>query len=256
MKVEKFKQLLQGNNAIKITDDLIIFNDFELYSFETEQSKRYRTIEELMNDNPDIKELIESKDVFEQEYDGGRGSSSGSTMGMKFGGYGAKNNHEKMLPAELNLKESGGNSQQAVMKRFLEKYGNANREYAIAIDENGYVYQHIKGAKHEVGIEGDKGQTIIHNHPSGSNFSGADLENVATTKAKGIVATSSNKETKGTYSFSKTDKFKAKEFVKAIHKASWSKDLGYNKGLDQWLRKNQKTYGYKYSARGVKNADW
>lgn len=256
MDIKKFKELLKANNAIKITNNIIIFNDFELYSFQQEKGNKYISLEDMLEKNPNIKEIILKTEKFEQEYDGGRGSSSSGTMSLSFGGAGSKNNREEMLPAKLNLDEAKGNSQKAVLKRFIEKYGKANREYAIAIDDNGYVYQHIKGAKHEVGITGDKGQTIIHNHPSGSNFSGTDLENVASTKAKGIIATSSNKTTKGTYSFTKTNKFKSKDFIKAIHKASWKKELGYNKGLDQWLRKNQKTYGYKYSATGVKNADW
>lgn len=198
-----------------------------------------------------------------QTEEGGRGASSSSGSGGvgdgkgKFGSAsGARGkNSEALLPAELNLGEAKGNSFQSVLKRFQNKYGNANREYAVAIDENGYVHRHVKGGKHSVGISGDKGQIVIHNHPSGSNFSLADLENVASTQAKGVVATSSNSTTKGTYTFIKTNRFKAKEFIKALNKARWDSSKGYNKGADEWLRRNARTYGYKYSARGVKNAD-
>ena len=198
------------------------------------------------------------EDIEEFTLQGGRGSSSSSSGKMGFGNAPGRkgNNREELLPAELNIKQAKGNSIDKVLKRFEAKYGDADREYAISVDEQGYVHQHIKGGRHSVGISGDKGETIIHNHPSGSNFSKADLENVASTQAKGIVATSSNKTTKGTYSFYKTDKFKAKEFIKALNKASWDKSIGYNKGVQNWLKKNQKTYGYKYSARKVKNANW
>ena len=48
------------------------------------------------------------------------------------------------------------------------------------------------------------------------------------------------------------DKFKAKEFAKAVNRAQWPKNLSYDKGADWWLRKNAKTYGYKYSAQKIK----
>lgn len=254
-----FKRLLKGNNAIQLNDEYIVFNDLELYSFITRRGIKNNTFEELFErkiGDITVGELVSNTEEFGQEYDGGRGSSSSNgKMGGGFGHAdqrGRGNPDEKLLPAELNLDQAGGNSVKKVLKRFNDKYGDANREYAIAVDENGYVHQHIKGAKHSVAIEGDKGQTVIHNHPSGSNFSDADLINVASTKAKSIIATSSNAKTKGIYTFTKTNKFKAKEFIKAVKSAKWPTDMSYNKGADWWLRKNAKKYGYVYSARGVK----
>lgn len=49
------------------------------------------------------------------------------------------------------------------------------------------------------------------------------------------------------YSFFKTKNFKSKEFIKAVKKAKWPANLNYDKGADWWLKKNAKTYGYKYS---------
>lgn len=256
MEIKRFKELLEGNNGIKISDELIIYNDFELYSFKTEESKNYNNLDDLLNDNEEVRQIILDAEDFYLDWNGGRGSSSSnSKMG---GGFGSANEgkgggkDEKLLNAELNFGTSKGNSVNAVLGRFKDKYGNADREYAIAVDKDGYVKQHIKGGKHSVGISGNKGETIIHNHPSGSNFSSADLQNFANTKVSSIVATSSNKSTKGTYQISKTDKFKAKEFSKAVDKAKWPSDLDYNKGADWWLKKNQKNYGYKYTANDVK----
>lgn len=260
MTIEYFGKLLQGNNAIRITDDLVIYNDFELYCYSTEESKNYDSLEELIKDNPTVRELIENTKEFYLKWNGGRGSSSSSgKMGGGFGnaieGKGGKS--EKLLNAELNYGTSKGNSVESVLGRFKDKYGNADREYAIAVDKNGYVHQHIKGGKHSVGISGNEGETIIHNHPSGSNFSKADLQNFATTKVHSIIATSSSKTTKGTYQISKTNHFKAKEFDKALSKAKWSSDMDYNTGASWWLKKNQKTYGYKFSQKGVKiGAEW
>lgn len=257
MKIEHFEELLKGNNGIKISDDLVVYNDCELYNYRTEESKYYNNVKEMVEDNPEVKKIIEEAEAFYLDWSGGNGASSSSgTMGGGFKSAPGKPAESKnLLPAELNLGTAGGNSVEKVLGRFQNKYGKANREYAIAVDKDGYVKQHIKGGKHSVGITGDAGDTIIHNHPSGSNFSGADMHSFANTKIKSLVATSSNGTTKGTYTITKTNKFKAKEFDKAIDKAKWNTDkYGYNDGVNWWLKKNQKTYGYTYTAKGVKNA--
>ena len=248
MTIEYFDRLLQGNNAIKVDDTHYIFNDYELYSTDSKLSRNYDSLEELLEDNPKIKEIIEKTYEFYLPLEGGRGQGSGA-MGGGFTSAGGRkgNNREVLLNAELNLGTSGGNSVQMVLDRFKEKYGDATREYAIAVDRDGFVHQHIKGGKTSVGIEGNAGETIIHNHPSGGNFSKADLQNVASTKAKGIVATSSNTPKKATYSFEKTDKFQSKEFLKAVDKAKWPTKYDYDKGASWWLKKNQSVYGYKYT---------
>lgn len=260
MEIKQFENLLKGNNFLFLDDDWIIFNDFELYNRKKDKSIENKTLDELLTRKvreKTIKELIEEKDNFYFLNNGGNGSSSGETIG--FGNApldGTDRHHKTLLNAELNLNTSKGNNIDYVLDRFKKKYGKADREYGIAVDEEGFTHQHIEGGRHAVAISGDKGQTIIHNHPSGSNFSKADLLNTASTKAKGIIATSSNEKTKGTYEFYKNENFKAKEFTKGINKAKWDKNLGYNKGADQWLKKNQKKYGYKYKSSGVKNANW
>ena len=262
MELKQFETILKNNNALFLDDEWTIFNDYELYNSKKDISYENKTLEELYEriiNNKTVRQLIEEKEEFTFKTSGGRGASSSSKSGMMgfSNSAGRKgNNREVLFPAELNLGTAKGNSVDSVLKRFLNKYGEANREYAIAVDENGYVHQHIKGGKHSVGISGDKNEIIIHNHPSGSNFSKADLENVASTKARGIIASSSNGTTKGTYKFIKNDNFKSKEFMKALGKAKWEQSKGYNKGVNDWLKQNQKKYGYKYSARGVKNANW
>lgn len=261
MTLEKFNQLLQGNNAIKISKELVIYNDYELYNYRTEKEKHYNSIEELVNDNPDVKKIIEEAEAFYYDWSGGRGSSSSNaSMGGGFGsakdGFGKDGEGDKRLfPAELNIDNKKGTSVEHVLDKFQKKYGDADREYGISVDENGYVTQHIQGGKHSVSIQGGKGETIIHNHPSGSNFSDADLHSFAQSNIKSIVATSSNDTTKGTYQITKTDKFNAKAFDKAINKAKWDTNkYGYNDGADWWLKKNQKKYGYTYTSKGMKNA--
>lgn len=255
MKIEYFEKLLKGNNAISISDDLIIFSDFELYSFSTREGKQYRNIQELCEANPGIKEIIETTESFFVKFDGGRGAGSGNgKMGGGFNhapGGGGKGYDEKLLNAQLNINTDKKHSIDAVLGRFQQKYGNADREYGIAVDDLGYVHEHIKGGATSVGVSGGKGQTIIHNHPSGGNFSDSDLLAVASTNNKGIIATSSNTDKKATYKFEKTNKFDSKGFIKAVKKAQWPTSMSYDKGADWWLKKNADKYGYKYSSSGV-----
>ena len=44
----------------------------------------------------------------------------------------------------------------------------------------------------------------------------------------------------------KTGRFKAKEFAKAVENAKWPISFNYDDGSHWWLKKNSKTYGYKY----------
>ena len=256
MKIAHFKKILAGNNAVRISDDLIIFNDFELYSLETGESKNYKTLEELLANNKDVEKLIEDAPYFELRWDGGRGSSSHSEGKMGFGHapHGGKDGTKDMLNAELNFNTAQGNSLQAVLGRFKDKYGKAEHEYGAAIDEQGFVHSLRDGNKHNVSYKPGSldNMTVVHNHPSGSNFSDTDLITAATTKSRGVVATSSNAKNLGkTYHFQKNQNFKAKEFVKALRNAEWPEKLGYDKGADWWLKKNQRAFGYKYSSNGL-----
>ena len=64
MTLERFSELLKGNNGISITDELIIFNDFELFNYRTSESKQYKSLDELVNANPDVKKLSKKQMIF------------------------------------------------------------------------------------------------------------------------------------------------------------------------------------------------
>lgn len=75
MTIDKFKELLFFNNAIRLNDEYIVFNDNELYSFRLDKGKKYKSVEELIEDRADIKEIIEKTEDFNLDYDmpkGGR----------------------------------------------------------------------------------------------------------------------------------------------------------------------------------------
>ena len=246
MIVEEFKKLLNSNNAIRITYNLIIFADYELYNFTSKKGKKYHNLDDLLDDNPDLLELIHNTDDFYKEFDGGRGASAGNKKAFGHAG-GGKDNSKILLNAELNLEVAKGNSIDAVLKRFRDKYGKADHEYGISVDANGYVHKHVEGNKHSVSIGGGKGETIIHNHPSGSHFSDTDLISIASGKEKSIIATSSNAKIKGTYTFTKGNHFNSKGFIKAVKNAQVSSNLTYNQGVHKWLKDNAKKYGYTYT---------
>lgn len=250
METKKFEKTLKSKNALNINDEYILFRDLELYSFKTEISIQFENYEELYKhkiDNVSIKEIIEAKDSFDFLLDGGRGVNSGS-MGGGFNHAGRergkKADFKRMYSAEFNI--GGKNrSYEKTLDRFKEKYAKAEREYGVEVDDAGFVHQHVQGTSTSVYIGASKGNTIIHNHPSGGNFSDTDLISTASDSSKGIVAVG----TKKVYSFSKTNKFKSKEFIKAVKKAKWPTKYNYDKGADWWLKKNAKEYGYVYSAK-------
>lgn len=84
MTLQEFDRLLKMNNGIPITDDLVIFTEnYELYSFKSEVSKFYDSIEELCADNPKIAKIIGDAEDFYFKFGGGRGAES-SAMGGGF----------------------------------------------------------------------------------------------------------------------------------------------------------------------------
>lgn len=262
MLINEFAKLLAGNNGVRISKELVIYNDFELYNYETGESKLYNSLDELVNDNPDVKAIIEEAEDFYFGWNGGRGAGSSGEMGGGFGHAGggggatAGGGSEKLYNAELNIGNAKGASVDQVIDKFKAKYGDADHEYGAVVDKDGYVVQHMSGGKHSVSFfDTEKGGTMIHNHPSGSNFSDTDLHSFANSQLKSIVATSSSKTTKGTYQITKNKNFKAKEFDKAISKAKWPTHMDYNTGASWWLKNNAKTYGYTFKQSGVKIGD-
>lgn len=252
MKVETFEEYLKNNNALPLNREWLLFNDLELYSLITDESIQFKSKEDLLAyklGDRTIEEMISEAEGFRFYLGGGRGANYNAKMGGGFNhadqrGKRGKGYGEVKFPVEFNGLGTAKNYQKT-LQAFRDKYGNAEKEYGITVDDIGYVYNHIAGDSTSVPIWGNKGEMVIHNHPSGGNFSDSDLISTASTNALGIVATGSKK----TYSFIKTNHFKPKEFIKAVKNAKWPTRYSYDEGADWWLRKNQKEYGYKYSGR-------
>lgn len=263
MELKRFETTLKNNNALDLIDDYIIFNDLELYNPNTNESVYFSNFEDLYNfkiKDVTIREIIENIKDFIVTLDGGRGSgSTNQKMGGGFNhadrrGRPAEDYGATQFPARLNTGTGGRyKSYEKTLRKFENLYKNADVEYGASIDENGYATRLLKGGSTSVPIHGAKGEMLLHNHPSGGNFSDSDLLVVAKGSEKGIVAVGSNvKKNRMRYTFTKTNHFKAKEFIKAVPKAQWPRGYSYDKGADWWLRRNAKKYGYKYSAVTIK----
>lgn len=262
MELKTFEKTLSNNNALRFSEDYILFNDLELYNLTNDNSIRFETFEDLYNyklDNETIREFILNKEQFEIRLDGGRGSgSSNSKMGGGFTsadqrGRKSEKYGNTQFPARLNT-ETGGRykSYEKTLAKFEKMYKDANIEYGASIDEQGFAHRLIQGGSTSVPISGAKGEMLVHNHPSGGNFSKQDLISIASGQEKGIVAVGSNtSKARMRYTITKGNNFKSKDFIKAVNKAQWPKEYSYDKGADWWLRRNAKTYGYKYSAKKI-----
>lgn len=248
---ETFKEYLANNNALPLNREWLLFTDLELFNLKTRESVQFESIDELFAyeiDGKTIGEMIDGADGFRFYLSGGRGQNYNAEMGGGFnhasgGGKKKKGYGEVKFPVEFNGLGTAKNYQKT-LQAFRDKYADAEKEYGITVDDIGYVYNHIAGDATSVPIRGGKGQMVIHNHPSGGNFSDTDLISTASTNELGIVAVG-----KKNYTFIKTNHFKPKEFIKAVKKAQWPTRYSYDEGADWWLRQNAKKYGYKYTAQ-------
>lgn len=161
------------------------------------------------------------------------------------------------LPARMNVKLSGASrSYDDMVREFTKLHGSAGKEHGIVVDEAGFVSKYLHGERSSIsGLTGKGNEIAIHNHPKHGwpNFSKEDVLNTALGTRRGIVAVSTkagrDEETAkyaGTYSFVKGTHFNASGFVKAVNSAK-IKGVNYNVAVSNWLKENQKKFGYTYS---------
>lgn len=236
------KEIFEYVNSIDL-EKYILFSDLELYNKKTGNSYFYKDYEEVYNDKKIISQI--RKITFELQ--GGRGASSsrGSNLFSASSENSDPVNTIPLHPAYLN-NQGRSVSVEGVIQTFIKKHGDAKREYTTAVDSQGFAHTYGKGAKDRVGVLGiNQKYTVVHNHPSGGAFSGADLRAFASVKdMTSIVAVNKQKA----YRISKLHNFKAKEFEKAVNNAKTS-GSDYSKSVDKWLKRNAKKFGYLYEYR-------
>lgn len=257
MRIEHFRYLFNREyDVFYLSKNIMIYKQpFSIENDETGESVTFKTLDEVLEyriGNETVRQIIEKMDKpYIPPLNGGRGADSGSSGTFKFShasDSGGGGNDKQLLPATANTKIKA-KTLDGALAEFKRNHLDSDHEWAYEVDSNGYVHQYVEGAAHSVGIGASakvgRGQKtmIIHNHPSGGAFSDADLISVSSQKrAKGIIASGKNYD----YKFEKGTHFKAQAFTKAVKNAKM-KGKDYDDAVDKWLKKNQKTYGYKYS---------
>ena len=268
MEIKDFKDSFEEVSIIPITDEYVVFEDYELFNKETNETIHFKKFDELLDykiNNKTIKEIIEEKEDLGLDLSGGRGASVGK--GKKLFTLQGKKGDKKLVgltdgkgnsfPAYLNVKTGGRyKSEDKTIKTFAKMMDKKLTEYSASVDEQGFATKYNKGTSGNTAFLPIKNGIVVHNHPvydkkgkrvAWNAFSGQDLMAIASNKkTRGIVATANGN--KSIYKFTKKKNFKAKEFVKGLSSAKMNSS-NYDKDVDTWLRKNAKQYGYSYSRR-------
>ena len=64
MTLDYFNQLLQGNNGIKISEKYVVWNDYELYNLETDESRQYKSLDDLVKNKKMLRKLSKNQTLF------------------------------------------------------------------------------------------------------------------------------------------------------------------------------------------------
>ena len=244
MTVEQFRRLYKYVNAV-YSGDYIIFkvskHRWELYHIPTEETSVFKTFDELAK-NGVVARIIDTYTERELKLD--MPKPPRSTQRDTFSDSDDLGNDETTndFPSRVNI-DKAKSTEDKTLQQFRRMYANADEEHGFAVDEQGYITVYKHGNASSVSWTPGElaGKLVYHNHPSGSAFSKADMLTTAQTRARGIVASGRN----GDYIFVKTQKFDAIGFQKALSGAKTAAK-NYDEGVDRWLRRNAKKYGYKY----------
>lgn len=249
-----FRHEFKQANGVRLTENHILFRKpLELYDLKNDVSIKFKNLDEAYKfkiGDKAIEDIIADAtiDIFKMTLEGGSGSSAPQkTFKFSNASDGGKDKTRADLPARMNTKIKTKTEADAI-KHFRNTHANDNYESAITIDKDGFVTKYVHGNAHSVSISGRKGELVIHNHPSGGNFSKADLLSTSIGVEAGVVASGKH----GDYILKKGTHFKANDFTKAVNKAQM-KGTSYDNAVDKWLKKNQKKYGYNYEFRKAKS---
>lgn len=263
MTQEQFKYLFSeevGANGFLLvpTEDpdkeVWVFREpLQIWESETDKEVNFKNVDELLAYSYKGKLVSEYVDEMDKLIVSLHGSTGGDgkekTFKFSHARDNGKDNTQDLFPAYANVRIKD-KTLEGAMQEFHERFKNADKEWAYEIDEQGYVHQYKEGNTSSVSISGtNKNNMILHNHPSGGNFSDSDLISVSAGNEKGIVASGKN----GDYVFQKKGgHFKASEFIKAVKRAKMQ-GTSYDDAVDKWLKANQKKYGYTYKFIPDKN---
>lgn len=248
-----FRHLFKLEGAVTIGKYTLWYKSMNLWNEETDEIIHFKSLDDALLfeiDGKTIKDIVAEADMtlFQMILEGGSGNSSGATKEFGVGeGSGEMVIPDFDLPARMNTKIKIKTEQEAI-KVFREMHKDSKVEHAVNIDLDGFASGYSHGSEGSViPAPHKKGDMTIHNHPERrwgklSHFSFADLKNTVMSSKRGIIATHDD----GYYKFLKGGHFKGEQFIRDLKKARF-KGKDYDDAFDKWLRKNQKTYGYKYT---------
>lgn len=226
-----------------------------LWDAETDKTTKFKSMRDawafLFDGKHTVEDALKGIERFELPALNGRKGGSSSMKDFKFNHARDYGNGEAIrhLNAEANVRIKEKTEKNAI-KYFSDLYTNADHEYGMAIDEQGYIHNYVEGGAHSVPIHGKKGQLIVHNHPGGGAFSDGDLIVAARGTERGIVAIGK----RGDYYFlKKGGHFKGPQFERAVKRAKL-RGTDYDDAARRWLRANQEKFGYRFEYKPRKKS--
>lgn len=237
--------------AVTLDVYVLWYKTLNLWNMDTDEIIHFQSIEEAFEyeiKGKAIKDIIAEADMslFDMVLDGGSGS--GSPKGNFKFGHAARNRGDggfignDDLPARMNTKIKNKTEHDAI-QAFRKQHNSSNIEHGMTVDRSGFVNGYNHGAATSVAFpKYNKGDLMVHNHPSGGHFSDTDLLSMSRTSVRGVVATNP----KGYYKVEKGTHFQGEKFARAVKNANMT-GTSYDNAVDRWLKQNQKKYGYKYT---------
>ena len=58
MTIQEADKIMKKGNSLCFNEEVVLFDNYELFNYKTRESKQYNNIEEVVENNPDIKEMI------------------------------------------------------------------------------------------------------------------------------------------------------------------------------------------------------
>jgi len=210
---------------------------------------KFKSLKEMWNFKFDgihtVAEALAGIEHFELLPERGRkGSSAENRRDFKFGHAPqdlGDENTPPHFPAEANARIKEKTEENAI-DYFAKQYREADHEYGMLIDSQGFVHSYSEGGRTAVYIGTKKGTFAVHNHPGGGAFSDSDLINTARSDRSGIAAIGLG----GDYYFRKNGgHFKGPQFARAVKNARL-RGTDYDDAVRRWLTANQKKFGYNF----------
>lgn len=250
MDVKVFNLKMTAYHFAELPENVFLFKRKHgrwcVWNSETDEEKIFDDFKEALAYKPGaytVRELIEQLDSMDPVLNGGRGAGSGGQAFSFNGPQGdsGPRTDKSDYPARMNVATSTKTPEGAIAA-FRKMYGNSKTEHGISVDSEGFTNSLVHGMPNSVAIgPARKNDLIIHNHPNGSSFSGADLISTAQENSRGIVAT----HPKGYRVFRKMSHFNPEQFTRAVKRARL-RGKTYDEAVDKWLKRNQKKYHYRF----------